>query len=491
MTQETKMRKALIATIMLCVTFVGNHAVAQTDNSKYLTKTETYLDTAAIRQSIEEAKQTLGQRRQDLQKMKDAYELKKADFEFMYDNRDKKAETEHQQQLLNDALKAFSHVGNSAAVKKAEKKVAKGIIAKELSYYYSKSYLEKDREKLSELESTLKEHEGYLKNFEQSFTYYKEPSGTLFGLDENFKQFSYNDLNNYWKKTVDIVIASTNRTENYIVTDGKRIPNQNSWLWLSYKKSYEWQDSMKMEMAKDWEWAINTLGRKEVHQSFPIKVSYYTSAEHPEYAVKQDEAYYHNMIVYTKEGQLVRVVGCPRADEEVLKIYLYRKDYEANKYNIKERSTETQNYIKRQLGYQTTQTAKEKARDAEVSEAWGKVNQAVRAQKSANTRREYYEADQAAKQAGLAAGLAMIAGAGLDQDGRNYMNQLAEDHRGDFEHAYYYERIDDTSFKVKLTGKEKGFVVKVTYIQDGPFNAEAVTTFLSEDEPMNIDDFKN
>lgn len=467
-------RKLLLTAFILCTTLPSSKVIAQTN---YITQQESVTDTATVRRLISEAKQNIVLRKKDLEQQITKLELIKPDLEYFSTNINKKVETQSQMDLL---LEAYENYESSLSnVKKISKKVLKGIIVPELEKEASKmaTTLYNNIKTYNELIRITEEENS---KFEDFFNRSHNVSGVLQGLDKNFKPFTF-DTN--VKKYIDVIVGSTDKTENYIVVDGKRIPNQNSWLWQFFNDHDTWSSDLDKEMTNGWEWAKDNSNLETVSRSYPIMVRYLASTAHPEYAIVDD-------VVYTKEGKLVRVLECRNADTREIKKYLYRKDYADNKYNIKEKSAETQNHIKRQLGYKTTQTAKEKARDAKAAKTYKDIRKADRARKTANTRQEYYKANQAYKKASLGSLAIMDALFDFDSDGMSYIQQLENDHENDCKHVYSYRRIDNTSFEIKYTGQEKGYTAKVTYTQDKPFKVKETTTVVSEDEAMNIDDFK-
>lgn len=314
------------------------------------------------------------------------------------------------------------------------------------------------------------------------------------------KDIISNEKNNDWQNTSKTSIRFTDKLKNYLVIDGEKLPNQDSWLWERYWNPDKWAKELVANLDKGWEWA--TQGNlRYVEQSYPTSLSYYVSDAHPEYIIIDNAA-------YTKDGKLVRIIKCihdinekyddNRPAKAILN-YLYRKDYEANKYNIKEKGEKTQKYIMRKLGYASAQKSKqEKVRDKQ--EAWKAIEtfqqsyqereRAKMEQIYARTNAEYQKAKQAEKRANMQILEILTSASDSDRDGEAYLKQLEIDHKGSEGIMYYFGRNDDTSFILKFTGKKHSYTVKLVYTQDKPFSNEHTTIFVSEDERISINDFR-
>lgn len=514
-------KAALPTMFAICFALIGNAATAQIDTTRYITKTIVYTDTAAVKLHIAEAKHTIELRKQELQQLKDEHQRNKADFEYIHNNMGKKVQTESQQALLNRALENYeSYVKNKIEkssdkeeqfqlrkqLSKEQKNTGKGTITMAQTSFVNK-LIETNDELISTHERTLQRHEDNVIKFEKKFynnpiEFYKDipHNFRLYGLDESFSTIDYCKIYNDWQDTTDVIIGSKDRLANYVAVDGQQIPNQNSWLWLYHHKNSEWEDRLTALLNQGWEWAISN-DLQHVNQSYPTKISFDISDEHPEYAII-------NNAIYTKEGALVRIINCQDAlisssnnsPEKAIINYIYRKDYESNKYDIKEKGEKTQKYIMRELGYASAQKSEsEKAQEQRESDQTLQSlmrleedsRRAKANQRYARNSTEYQKAKQAEMRAGAQAlQLLLNIKSDKDDDAVAYLQQLKTDHEKSLGHVYYYERYDDTSFIVKYTGQEHWYTVKITYAQDKPFSNQYTTTDISEDEPINEDDFK-
>ena len=493
-------KATLLTMFSICFVLIGSAATAQIDTTRYITKTIIYTDTAAVRRTIEEAKRTLALRNQKMQALREELVRMEADYEYIKNNEGKEVQNESQQQLINEVVATYPD-------KKAEKQAAKGIIpAKAYNTYMKLNQhrpIRKYRDFINFKEPALISIQQNIEQFEKDFDRTKKViyGARLRGLDENFEEIDYNKLYNDWQDTTEVIIGSKDRLANYIVVDGQKIPNQGSWLWLYHHNNSEWKDRLTAFQNQDWEWAnIDSLER--INLSYPMEISYYASDKHPEYAIIDNA-------VYTKAGTLVRIIDCKQILlswdndnlSEVILNHLYKKDYEANKYNIKEKGAKTQKYIMRELGYASAQKSKaEQEQDAKRNqEMWKTIyklgqesEKAKMDQRYAKNSTEYYQAKQAENRASLQVLKTLAANGDKDYDeaGVAYLDQLKTDHEESVGKIYYCERNDDTSFIFKYTGKEHGYTIKITYNQSEPFSCNYTATIISEDEPVNINDFK-
>ena len=192
-----------------------------------------------------------------------------------------------------------------------------------------------------------------------------------------------------------------------------------------------------IDSTEGWEWIENEEA-EDVFEAYPLRMSYKKYLSHPQYRVV--DKYYDlkepNLInvVYNGDGKLIRVVDLfnsnqrslsSRVTDELLRL-TYIDDYKNNRYNIKKKNQNTQNYIKQQLKLITSSRL-----------IWS-------------------------------------------EEGVGYMQQLKLDHINDFDILLKIERLNDTSFKL-IFGDVKGNSVstwKVAYSPNGQFKSKIIVTRL-------------
>ena len=300
-------------------------------------------------------------------------------------------------------------------------------------------------------------------------------SPSIYNLYERAKQYSQGCPS----KEVNIITGCKDKRIHSFVINGKPIPNRNSLLWLYANDYNSWEDKIKDNQTKGWEWANSNL--RTVSTKYPIDITYKTSDSHPNYAIVDNG-------IYDKNGKLVRVISCFRANDKIFLRALCVQDYNENKYDIKSKPAKTQTYIKTELGMieRAKKTASEK-------NEWREFFHAESEKQNATSYREYKRANQ--KSRASAYQIFNNEYKKIDHDGWNFLGQLEEDHKQDVKLAYECERIDNTSFKLKyvnINNNGTSYTVKVEYKQEKPFKMiENVTILKKENEPLNIDSFYN
>ena len=167
---------------------------------------------------------------------------------------------------------------------------------------------------------------------------------------------------------------------------------------------------------------------------YPEKVNYYVYDSAPEYKIIS--SYNEIKKVYNSSGQLVFVSGLNRNDnfvfEEIQRL-IYLKDYRNNKYNIRSKSTHTQNFLQLFL-------EREKGFEKSWNEKAGAMTMAF---DSGGPMRLFNSVTQEVHRKALEK-VSKYA----DKDGRNYIDQLRRDHENEFGYIYMIKRVSNTSFHV-------------------------------------------
>lgn len=218
--------------------------------------------------------------------------------------------------------------------------------------------------------------------------------------------------------------------------------------------------------SRGWEWIINGKYDNK-SESYPISYEYRKYAEHPEYKVLWRN---YQPVLFDKDGNLVRVAYMSsRANNDIwdiihenLLILEYRKDYEANKYNIKSEDSDVQYALRNRLGYSDEASNK-------MMTALAKTMAQDVASYDANTFKEYVTTRRAAYQSakGYVNEMPRLA----NVTAANFWNQLEKDHENEYKYLYKIERLGDNSFKLQFVtyDMKPQYDVYVTYFGVAPF----------------------
>lgn len=286
-------------------------------------------------------------------------------------------------------------------------------------------------------------------------------------------------------KTVKIPEGLKDRSQFYMTIDGNRIPNRNSWLWFWFNYE-EWKSLLIANMTKGWEWANDEDKLVKKYEHYPNSVEFYMSPEHPEYAVIEGA-------IYDKNGKLLRVTSCSQADYYSIKWDIIKRDYLANKYEIKSAPKKTQDYLKKQLGL-SAPTAEDMKRYKKMGNEYKEAFAANMKETFAVTKKEKRAAKADAHRKGMKFAASLFDELfDYDTEGDKFIKQICQDHRHDLRINYYVERIDELSFIVKYincgnTGEI--YTTKVWYTQDGKFAKKKHSELIDvEKVDIVIDDF--
>ena len=147
---------------------------------------------------------------------------------------------------------------------------------------------------------------------------------------------------------------------------------------------------------------------------------------------------------------------------ENLLILEYRKDYEANKYNIKSEDSDVQYALRNRLGYSDEASNK-------MITALAKTMAQDVASYDANTFKEYVTTRRAAYQSAKGYVNEMLRLANVTA--ANFWNQLEKDHENEYKYLYKIERLGDNSFKLQFVtyDMKPQYDVYVTYFGVAPF----------------------
>lgn len=431
-----------------------------------------------------------------------------------------KVESEQEQALLNRVFENFrSHpvveytpktaifaaamlgVNSSSIVKttktlsdkevaKLKKKVDKGIVSKELAYEIEKdrSLCEQKLTELNDLSSEVRSAYSELDRLAWARTPndYEEREKSLVRSIEAGK---YSFIKKVPYKTVTI-----DRLQFYNVDGKNKEVNMYSWLWLKINSFSDWQNKIIEKETKGWEWANDKYKLQSVNKSYPVRIDYYASEAHPEYAVKEEA-------IFTTDGKLVRVKTCLSSSDAIRNAQwmMYREDYEANKYNIKSKPAKTQEYLKAELGISSKGLDKAKKDTKEFFSEFYKATGAEMRMRVANMsgdKKAYKKAKQDYKKSTDAAAnsfFGMMIG-NIDDDGYRFIEQLKKDHYNLCAHgAYYIERVDDVTFHLKYISPEtqETLTYEVTFVQTKPFEvASKVKLVDREHVSFRMSDFE-
>lgn len=195
-------------------------------------------------------------------------------------------------------------------------------------------------------------------------------------------------------------------------------PSDRGKIYSDAKKLNELEFSQNL---KGWEFLISGERKKE-KRYYPIEVEYYIYSQYPEYRlvsdykndhVNDDKDYVNKNIldykVYDKNGKLIYVPGLKRKEYGVMasmecaiiERLVYRRDFDANKYNIMSEPIDVQRYVAHKLG--------KIKRNRFVP--WN------------------------------------------SQEGELYLAQLKSDHESEFGYLYIIERINKTRFRLVFLDK--------------------------------------
>ena len=240
-------------------------------------------------------------------------------------------------------------------------------------------------------------------------------------------------------------------------------------LFMEFRNSSDLFDEIsrfdEKFQSRGWEWIINGEYDKK-SESYPISYEYYQYAEHPEYKVLYKK---EQPILFDKDGNLVRVgymwSSAIQDIREILLILEYRKDYEANKYNIKSEDSDVQYALRNRLGYSDEASNK-------MMTALAKTMAQDVSSYDANTFKKYVKTRRAAHQSakGYVNELLRLA----NFTASNFWNQLEKDHENEYKYLYKIERLGDNSFKLQFVtyDMKPQYDVYVTYFGVAPFECK-------------------
>lgn len=490
----------LIVAVLLVFPF---QVMAQDNEDLFIYKTETCIDIDTLSYLCEKAKK-------DLAHMEEVRQRNQADIHAMLSQC--KASTEQQQELLRQAFSLYVNRGGGI-----EQKTSIGLTAlgaalgsnKRITYTSSKK-LDKVRKAVEkrkvheELRPILQEMltiSPEEERIEDQVSHLSEALKTLLQAQSDREktdaehQLKYYIETGYYKlivqsvplKIVRIPQGLRDRSQFYMTVDGKRIPNRNSWLWLwlnHYDK--EWRPLLTANMTKGWEWANDKNKLVKKHEHYPYSVEFHMSPDHPEYAVIEGA-------IYDKNGKLLRVTECFTADYNSIKWDIVKRDYQANKYDIKSAPKKTQDYLMKTLGL-SAPTAEDMKRYKKIGNEYKEAAVADMKQKFAVTKREKRDAKVNADRKGKKFATSFLNEVfSFDTEGDKFVRQICHDHRYDLQINYYVERIDELSFIVKYincgnTGEI--YTTKVWYTQDGKFAKKKHSELIGvEKMHIVVDDF--
>lgn len=250
----------------------------------------------------------------------------------------------------------------------------------------------------------------------------------------------------------------------------KANPNSRANIFIEHRDRSTLTDAIceydEKLLSLGWEWIKKGKHTNET-ESYPISYEYRKYAEHPEYKVLRRN---YQPIVFDKEGNLVRVAWMSsRSNNDIwdiihknLLILEYRKDYEANKYNIKSEDSDVQYALRNRLGY--TDEASNKMMTALARTMAQDVSSY-----DANTFKEYVTARRAAYKSAKGYVNEMLKLANVTA--ARFYSQLEKDHEDEYKYLYKIERLSDNSFKLHFVTYEMKpqYDVYVTYFGVAPF----------------------
>lgn len=217
--------------------------------------------------------------------------------------------------------------------------------------------------------------------------------------------------------------------------------------------------------AKGWEW-LNTNNYIQKEVRYPEQLNYIVFNNVPQYKVfvswsdRVDNKINHkNAVVYNNKGTLVYVPNIWRDDiefkniEEDIKKIIYLKDYKHNKYNIKQKSGETQAEIIANLS---------RKNESKYKNIVFPKNSYV----------NNYSSDYLSTIAlvGISIAAQNLKNDIVFKDYWNYKKQLEIDHSAEFGYVYIIERISGVSFRLVYIHKETlkpTYCALVTYKETG------------------------
>lgn len=218
--------------------------------------------------------------------------------------------------------------------------------------------------------------------------------------------------------------------------------------------------------AKGWEW-LNTNNYIQKEVRYPEQLNYFVFNNVPQYKVfvswsdmVDNKINHNNAVVYNNKGTLVYVPNIWRGDieefnniEEDIKKIIYLKDYKHNKYNIKQKSGETQAEIIANLSRKNE----------------SKYKNIVYPKNSYVTN---YNSDYLSTIAlvGISIAAQNVKNDIAFKDYWNYKKQLEIDHSAEFGYVYIIERISGVSFRLVYIHEETlkpTYCALVTYKETG------------------------
>lgn len=255
----------------------------------------------------------------------------------------------------------------------------------------------------------------------------------------------------------------------------------------AFKKQSARKDDREMIKGYEWCYDISNMKRKIIH--FPQEVTYSVHPNHPEYAVKGD-------ILYDMEGNLKVILNDLWGDTGyegdgimgdtwwssedferwvgTLKNIIYTHDFNANKYNVKSEDELTKKYIEMTLNGQL-----DSLRNETMGKMLAKIIVGAAASEMTSDPLKQLEIADKVRQGTITDAVEFMNSIDKEKMKRaqQYIDQLKADHKGEFDFGRK-KRINATSYQFSLvdTNGKMTYIVKVEYIQDGPFNTKKNVT---------------
>ncbi|MDE7347316.1 MAG: hypothetical protein K2N48_11350 [Muribaculaceae bacterium] len=294
-------------------------------------------------------------------------------------------------------------------------------------------------------------------------------------LKDYLERMRYGVLTRPYKIAVRDYNSISTDWEGFYRSRGKKTPPM---IYVVYNDTVEnpyYYSSDAMIYGDGWDW-YNKDNLKSHQETYPISISYGYDPAHPEYRFKEN-------YVFDNNGNLVRVL-LPNyriwyqdfnvhSDNPVFTL-LARKAYEDNEYEIKSDDSQTNHYVKNQLGLEELTAAEKKEQDKRANAIASSILGSVRDDMKYGRNSKKGRAQQNKHAANLFGAIAGGSNTYYSSRGAGWLSQIENDYWNFFRDIppYKFERIDETTIKVIYADSNGKPTIEIIYkyTQNKPYN---------------------
>lgn len=367
-----------------------------------------------------------------MQAERSVYEAEIAKLEALMQHEKDKTKVEDEGQLA--ILKHLQHASNIP--QSSRRAIDKGKVPKGMTEWFLNNMREKQREKIAKI---------------------RDPYRPVTWSDA--RSWNVWDGHRPPQKVIYMRVRNPYCVDNYLNGTFQGGWNENDYNYYSLIKGWEWAER---ETPED----------KEEHYPHEIYYRFYVS--HPDYRVRGE----NNEQVYNNQGKLVRILKVNGSNydlEKELLEELCKRDFLANKYDIKSASPATLTALRIRFGITDGTDAR--------FDKYMKMAEQARDEKAAATTIDAYNRATKKQDEALSVLMEYVAKE-REPQALKYIEQLKEDHKDDFKYLYRVVRLDNLCLKFYWLNADKQLscVGKVTWKNDGLFNSQYTIELLPNEE---------